>query len=71
MADLTDAERQAGTDALNAWAQPQIANASIFERGAIQSYLAAHGPDMVTVIGGAIKDAVLASQTTGDTSAST
>jgi len=51
---LTDAQRAAARQALNDWATPQIAAASVFERGAIKSYLEAHGDALVDVIGTAV-----------------
>jgi hypothetical protein len=51
---MNEAQKAAGLAALQAWAEPQIAAASIFERGAIKAYLDQHAEALVEVIGPAV-----------------
>lgn len=60
---MNEAQKAAGLAALTAWAAPQIAAASIFERGAIKAYLDQHAEALVDVIGPAV---LAVPATTGD-----
>lgn len=51
---MNAAQQAAAEAAVDAWAAPQIAAASIFERGAIQAYLDQHKAELIQVIGNAV-----------------
>ncbi len=51
---MTEQQKAAAKEALTKWAEPQIAAASIFERGALKAYLEQHADALIDVIGNAV-----------------
>lgn len=54
MESLSPGVEQAGIAALEAWAEPQIANAGWLQRSAIKEYLEAHKQMIIEAVGPAI-----------------
>ena len=54
---MTDAQKAAGEAALDAWAAPLIAQASIFTKGAYQGFISQHRSELVEAIGSAVLSA--------------
>ena len=51
---MTPEQKAAGEAWLDAWVAPLIANASVFTRGAYQSFVQAHKDELVEGIGNAV-----------------
>ena len=51
---MTEAQKAAALAALDAWAAPLIANASVFTRGSYQAFMSQHRDELVECIGNAV-----------------
>lgn len=54
---MNEAQKTAALAAVDAWAAPLIADASVFTRGSYESFLAAHKEELVEAIGNAVAGA--------------
>ncbi len=54
---MTEEQRAAAKAALDAWAEPLLAQASVFTRGAYKSFLDQHGDELIEAIGTAVVNA--------------